>query len=852
MTRVHNHVVSMTRGEVTPLVHGRVDLQDYRLGLHTCTNFIVSKYGGVIRMPGTLDQNACTTETAASRLIPFIFNESQAYALEFSNLKLRFHTVDGVIESGGSPVEVVTPYLQADLWKIQTDSIGDVVYVTCDGYENRTLTRSSDTSWTLATFEALNGPWLPSPGAGAASMTLGDTGHAWPAMTTNTAPSGTASTTTTTIASGGTGTASTSAWKSFDNERATATLDGAAGRGYIQYDYGAGVEKVITGYALTAESTDVDKARNTAVNWTLKAQKDGSAAWVTLDQHRGESDWVSGETRVFEITNSTAYRVYRIETMGAADGGGGSASATRYPKWEALLHVDDQAAFTVTASAVTGINNDTGFQTTDVGRLIRVMADDGFWRVLVITARASTTSVSAKVVGPAPLTLGSTVAAAWQLQAWSDESGWPKRVGKHKGRLAFFNTSDQPRGGWLSVSDDFDNFGVSDPLVDDDAVAFDLTNGRMDDILWATSNGTDLLLGTVGGIRVVNERDPGAVFSPANAEEEGATDVRASDVLPVWVSNILIFAGKAKQRLHETAFSADDGGYIVRELTMLAEHIFRGKVREVHYQEIPSDLLWVVMEDGIVAACTYDRQQQVFGVSRIEIPGTLAGVESMCVLPDDDGDASLMVTKRYVDGALQYRIEKVTFPWRGPASVSNRPVYLMAAARYQGAATGTFTGLDHLEGETVTIYEANEGRDWGTAVVVSGSVKAPNSYTTTDAYIGLAYESVIETLRPPGIPEDGGYMGRPTSILEVHVDVFEAYGLYGGDADRAAESEQLRTEADFAANRGEVYFAPTLYDGMLEVAVDGGWGKEARVRIGTDAPFPATIRAVMVTTDRGT
>lgn len=49
-------------------------------------------------------------------------------------------------------------------------------------------------------------------------------------------------------------------------------------------------------------------------------------------------------------------------------------------------------SITITASAVTGINNDTGFQTTDVGRLIKML--DGFAK---ITARNSTTEVVATV-----------------------------------------------------------------------------------------------------------------------------------------------------------------------------------------------------------------------------------------------------------------------------------------------------------------------------------------------------------------------------------------------------------------------------------------------------------------------
>lgn len=53
-------------------------------------------------------------------------------------------------------------------------------------------------------------------------------------------------------------------------------------------------------------------------------------------------------------------------------------------------------SITVTASAITGINNNTGFQTTDVGRTIRIKNGTA-WGWGKITARASTTSITVDV-----------------------------------------------------------------------------------------------------------------------------------------------------------------------------------------------------------------------------------------------------------------------------------------------------------------------------------------------------------------------------------------------------------------------------------------------------------------------
>lgn len=834
MTVIGQHVVSMTRGEITPLAHGRIDLQDYQQGLHTLQNFIPLKYGGITRIPGTLDINACEDSTAKSRLLTYIFNQDQSYVLEFSDLVMRFHILSGTIEDGGSPVEVVTPYLQADLWKIQIESIGDVIYIACDGYQPRTLTRTSDTDWALALFVAEGGPWLNKPED--TTLTLAGTGFAVPSMTSASTPSGVVTSNSTIDTYG-------AAWYPFHHDRGAYVVTlFAAEIGWVQYDYGVGVEKTVSGYALVAVASTgyVDES---VISWSLEGKKDGGSDWVVIDQHKRDSDWASGEVRVYEISNQQAYRYYRYFWTGQNTNSNGGTQAA-VGKIELLLHPDEQTPFDVTASSIVEINGGDGFQSADVGRLIRVMCHDSFWRVMRIESVTSTTVVKCVVTGPAPVPEGTTAVSRWQISGWGEESGWPKAVGTHKGRLGWARTTTQPRHGWLSVAADYDNYGINQPLLPDDAITFGLAKGGMDQVLWITTNDNDMLLGTVGGIRVIGNRDDSAVFGPDNIEELGSTEERAGSVLPVWVGDILLFANKQLTRLYETTFSVDAGGYQAQELTMLAEHIFLSKVRELHFQPTPGNVLYAVLEDGQVGVCTYDRQQQVFGVGRLMVPGNDATVESMCVLPEDDYDVPFLVTKRTVDGTVQYRIERMLDPYRsGGLSSYDIPHYLMAAGRYTGAATATITGLDHLEGESVGVYDA-AGTDLGDAAVASGQITVPGGGTVTDALVGLRYSSTARTLRPPNMPEDGKYMDRPATVVDVSLDLFETYGLRAGGS---RHKELLRSEADFA-NSPDV---PALHTGELRVPVDEGWSKEPYIELTTDKAYPATVRSMMVKLDRG-
>jgi alpha-L-fucosidase 2 len=66
---------------------------------------------------------------------------------------------------------------------------------------------------------------------------------------------------------------------------------------------------VVTSYTLTAAP---DHPQKDPRRWALEASQDGSA-WVTLDTQNPGSPFAGrGETRTFRVTNSTAYRAYRL------------------------------------------------------------------------------------------------------------------------------------------------------------------------------------------------------------------------------------------------------------------------------------------------------------------------------------------------------------------------------------------------------------------------------------------------------------------------------------------------------------------------------------------------------------
>ena len=94
MTNVRQ--LSFSSGEIAPSLQGRVDQVKYATGLRTCRNFIVQRHGGVANRPGTTFVAEVNDSSKAVRLIPFVFNDSQTYVLEFGDIYMRVHQ-DGAL-----------------------------------------------------------------------------------------------------------------------------------------------------------------------------------------------------------------------------------------------------------------------------------------------------------------------------------------------------------------------------------------------------------------------------------------------------------------------------------------------------------------------------------------------------------------------------------------------------------------------------------------------------------------------------------------------------------------------------------------------------------------------------------
>jgi len=147
-------------GEVSPYIDALSDVEKYKSSCRKLENMIPLVYGPAERRPGTKYIATGKNTPEGIRLIPFIYSADIAYMCEFGNGYARFYYDDELLTSGGSAVEVVTPYTSAHLSQVQYKQIGDVLWLVHPSYAPRKLSRTTATTFDLSEIVFEKGPFL--------------------------------------------------------------------------------------------------------------------------------------------------------------------------------------------------------------------------------------------------------------------------------------------------------------------------------------------------------------------------------------------------------------------------------------------------------------------------------------------------------------------------------------------------------------------------------------------------------------------------------------------------------------------------------------------------------------------
>jgi len=410
----------------------------------------------------------------------------------------------------------------------------------------------------------------------------------------------------------------------------------------------------------------------------------------------------------------------------------------------------------------------------------------------------------------------------------------PSVVSFFEQRLVFGNTNNNPQTLFFSKNGDYDNFTVG--TGDDDALIYTIASNQVNAIRYLSATRV-LTVGTSGGEYVLTSTNDGPV-TPTTTLIRKYSNYGTATIEPVQVADVTLFVQRGARKIREFKFVGDvnTGGYQAPDMTILAEHITKGGITQMAYQQEPDSVVWCIRADGTLLGLTYRREEEVVAWHKHVLGGVFgsgqAVVESIATLPTDSGEDSLfMIVKRTIDSVTKRYVEKLKpFDF---GSLSTAAHFVDSGLSYSGSSTTTLTGLYHLRGQTLNIL-AN-GSSHPTATVSNGGVTLNSAATT--AAVGFSFTSSMQTLRLEAGSVDGTSQGKPKRIHGITLRLFETVGLEVGNSSTDVDRIPFR-DSSMAMDA-----AVPLFTGDKDIEFRGGFDEDDRIYIQQSQALPMTILA---------
>ena len=422
----------------------------------------------------------------------------------------------------------------------------------------------------------------------------------------------------------------------------------------------------------------------------------------------------------------------------------------------------------------------------------------------------------------------------FSLGAFSSTTGYPAAVTFFEQRLVFANTTAQPQTLFFSVGGSFEDF--ADGIDADDALTYTIGSNQVNVIRYLTSSRV-LIVGTSGGEFAVSASGAAEPLSPTNAQIKRQANYGSANIQPIQVGNVTMFVQRASRKVRELVYNFDSDSYQAPDLTVLAEHITDSGITEMAFQQEPDNIVWCVLNDGRFVGMTYRREENVVGWHEHIIGGSFgsgdAVVESVAVIPGDlNEDDVYIVVKRTINGATARYVE--TFSSFDFGTDVKDAFFVDSGLTYSGSAATTISGLDHLEGESVSILA--DGATHPNKTVSSGSVTLDRS--TTKAHIGLGFNSTLQTMRVDAGGTEGTAQGKIKRIHDVTLRLFRTVGIQVGSSESEVDRIPFRSSADAMGS------ALSMFTGDKELEFRGGFDNDGFIVVKQNQPLPTTVLAI--------
>lgn len=402
---------------------------------------------------------------------------------------------------------------------------------------------------------------------------------------------------------------------------------------------------------------------------------------------------------------------------------------------------------------------------------------------------------------------------------WSSTRGWPKSACFYEGRLVLGGTQSKPQSLFMSKSSDFFNFDIDDG-DDDEAIFATISSRNLTDIV-DVYPGRNLQVFTSGAEFAVTSRP----VTPSNINVQPQTSHGANRVEVQDVDGSTLFIDRHGKSLLGFVYSFNEDAYVTDDRSVLASHLINQPVDMALLAGTASDdanWLFIVNSDGNATILNTLRSQDINGYTQWKTDGD---IKSVCVVDDE----LYISVERSINSVTRLYVERWDFDYMLDCSVKN-------------TRTGSdVTGLDHLNGEEVSVLVDTENYVLDRRTVSSNKIVLDsNEEYSGDYEVGILFTPTIKPMPLNTNLGSGSNQMRLKKIVRMNLRVYESSGI---TIDGVAVPIRAFGEAGTTSPLSPEPITPV--SGIIEDVYDiNGWGREVIPTISTPDPTPMHIQMI--------
>jgi len=409
------------------------------------------------------------------------------------------------------------------------------------------------------------------------------------------------------------------------------------------------------------------------------------------------------------------------------------------------------------------------------------------------------------------------------------QGNYPGAVSYFEQRRCFAGTHSQPQNIWMTKSGTESNMSYSLPVRDDDRISFRVAAREANTIRHIIPLNELLLLTSSAEWRIASLNND--ALTPTSISVRPQSYVGASNAQPVIINNTLIYGAARGGHVRELAYNWQAGGFVTGDLSLRSPHLFDNhEIVDMAYSKAPQPIVWFVSTSGKLLGLTYVPEQQIGAWHQHDTDGAF---ESCCVVAEGREDVLYVIVCRVLNGQTVRTIERMASrQFSNPADA----FFVDCGATYSGAPVKTVSGLNWLEGKTVSILADGAVHPPRTVQGASVTLDQPAS----KVHVGLPITADMLTL-PLAIPlKDGSFgQGRVKNANKAWLRVHNTSGAWvGPDAQHLTEMKPRSTEPYGSP--------PALKTGEIAIVMSPQWQQSGQILIRQSDPLPLTAVALTV------